>query len=159
MRCVFASIKRGQHFVANNLVARGPPNPPPKTAQNTSLKRHFWRPSCNIRCWDTCGVGFSGARGVLLTCDFRLWMFFLVGSMEFPKGSLNRWDRWYISPQLAGTIPLTYHLYIAYWVTIYHLPPVKGTRNSCWLVVEPTHLQKYDGQNGKLSSPNFAGWR
>ena len=25
-----------------------------------------------------------------------------------------------------------YHLYIAYWVIIYHLPPIKGTRNSCW---------------------------
>ena len=40
-------------------------------------------------------------------------------SMEFP-GSLNRWDRYHIIPQLAGTIPLIYHLYIAYWVIIYH---------------------------------------
>ena len=29
-------------------------------------------------------------------------------------------------------IPLIYHLYIAYWVIIYHLPPIKGTRNSYW---------------------------
>ena len=38
-------------------------------------------------------------------------------------GSLNRWDRYQ---------PLIYHLYIAYWVIIYHLPPIKGTRNNYW---------------------------
>ena len=37
-------------------------------------------------------------------------------SMEFP-GSLNRWDRYHIIPQLAGTIPL---IVLAYWVIIYH---------------------------------------
>ena len=54
---------------------------------------------------------------------------------------VNQWSflvpliggRWHISPQLAGKMPLIYHLYIAYWVIIYHLPPIKGTRNSCWL--------------------------
>ena len=41
-------------------------------------------------------------------------------SMEFP-GSLDRW--WHIITQLA--------ICKWYWVVIYHLPPVKGTRNSC----------------------------
>ena len=42
------------------------------------------------------------------------------------SGSLNRWDRYHIIPQLAGKMPLIYHLYIAFWVIIiycitYHL--------------------------------------
>ena len=38
-------------------------------------------------------------------------------SMEFP-GSLNRWDRWHVIFQLARTISLIYHLYIAFWEVI-----------------------------------------
>ena len=39
-----------------------------------------------------------------------------------------RWDQYHIIPQLAEYIPLIYHFYIANWVIIYHLPPIKGTR-------------------------------
>ena len=51
--------------------------------------------------------------------------------MEVP-GSLNRWDRYHIIPQLAvytTYIPLIYCLLGDY---IYHLPPIKGTRNRYW---------------------------
>ena len=56
--------------------------------------------------------------------------------------------RWYISPNWQY-IPLIYHLYIAYWVIIYHLPPIKGTKNSCWttallhLPQAPPHLLRH----------------
>ena len=33
-------------------------------------------------------------------------------------------------------IPLIYYLYIAYWVIIDHLPPIKGTRNSYWKMAD-----------------------
>ena len=49
------------------------------------------------------------------------------------SGSLNRLDRYHIITQLAGKLPLIYHLYIANWGIIYHLPPIKGTRKLHWI--------------------------
>ena len=48
-------------------------------------------------------------------------------------------------------IPLIYHLYIAYWVIIYHLPPIKGTRNSCWYVhmIPPAVFTSNPGSLGR----------
>ena len=40
--------------------------------------------------------------------------------------------RWHIIPQLAGFLPLIYHLYIAFWGVICYLPPFMGTRNNHW---------------------------
>ena len=43
-----------------------------------------------------------------------------------------------------------YHLYIAYWVIIYHLPPIQGTRNSCWVEHEFQNVRngkKYGQKN------------
>ena len=60
-------------------------------------------------------------------------------SMEFP-GSLNRWDRYHIIPQLAGTIPLIYHFLSLPFVGDYisPSPPIKGTfRNSYWTGLGP----------------------
>ncbi len=45
-------------------------------------------------------------------------------------GSRKRWDRWHIIPQLAGKMPLIYHLYIAFWRVICYLQPFTGTRNN-----------------------------
>ena len=41
--------------------------------------------------------------------------------------------RWYISPQLAVYTTYIPLIYIADWVIICYLPPIKGTRNSCWV--------------------------
>ena len=44
--------------------------------------------------------------------------------------------RWHIIPQLAGKMPLIYHLYLYIYIAfrgiICHLPPIEGTRNSYW---------------------------
>ena len=47
-------------------------------------------------------------------------------------GSLNRWDRYHIIPQLAVYTTYIPLIYCLYWVIIYHLPFIKGTRNSYW---------------------------
>ena len=54
-------------------------------------------------------------------------------SMEWNLGTpKNRWD----TVAYKHPIGNIYHLYIAYWVIIYHIPPIKGTfRNSYWLKI------------------------
>ena len=70
-------------------------------------------------------------------------------------------------------IPLIYHLYIAYWVIIYHLPPIKGTRNSYWFcnttiykttrhITQGPHIVRSENSDGrcifcKTQSPMFWG--
>ena len=59
--------------------------------------------------------------------------------MEFLMVPLNRWDfdRYHIIPPIGRKnttyIPL---IVLAYWVIIYHLPPIKGTRNSYWFLMD-----------------------
>ena len=58
---------------------------------------------------------------------------------------------------LVPLIPLIYHLYIANWVIICYLPPIKGTRNSYWVGGWTNPSEKYDRRIGK-SFPN-KGWK
>ena len=45
-----------------------------------------------------------------------------------------------------------HHLYIANWVIIYHLPPIKGTRNNHWYNWQKHSHQSWD------DSPPLRGW-
>ena len=49
--------------------------------------------------------------GTLVTSKLKMiqWLFLVP---------VKRWDRWHIIPQLAGKLPLIYHLYIACWKII-----------------------------------------
>ena len=64
------------------------------------------------------------ARSSEVQAQFFQWLFRFVPLI----GGI----RYHIIPQLAGRIPLIYHLYIANWVITWYLPPIKGTRNSYW---------------------------
>ena len=79
-------------------------------------------------------------------CNQRLFLVPLIGG------------RWYIMTQVAVyTTYIIYHLYIANWVTICYLPPIKGTRNNQWLQRhESSSVRPYIiSLSGKLSSSIF----
>ena len=85
-------------------------------------------------------VGFGCWFDVMTPQTFDLTKVFWLTAAPF------QWS--FLVPLIGGRyhlytstyIPLIYHLYttyipliyIAYWVIIYHLPPIKGTRNSYW---------------------------
>ena len=73
----------------------------------------IWSASTFIICMSFSSLMDSG-------CPCRLKELFLVPLIG---------GGWYIITQLAVII---YHLYIANWVIIYHLPPIKGTRKLHW---------------------------
>ena len=61
-----------------------------------------------------------------LSSHFQAWI--PPGKWIAVSGSLNRWDRWHIIPQIGSIyhlyttyIPLIYHLYTTYIPLIYHL--------------------------------------
>ena len=48
---------------------------------------------------------------------------------SFP-GSIHRWDRQHIITQFSPIYKWYIYIYTANWVNIYHLPPIKGSRNT-----------------------------
>ena len=86
--------------------------------------------TCNT--WPGLGLSRRFASCSVAGLDFQALPVVLRTMVNGVKpGSLNRWAWYHIIPQLAGKIPLIYHLYIANLGDyISPIPPIKGTRNS-----------------------------
>ena len=85
------------------------------SGQNTN-KHTGWQTYCREETFET--VNLRSSPKVLHT----------LCSMEFP-GSLNRWDWWYIIPQLAVSKWYISGIYCQLGDYISPIPPIKGTRN------------------------------
>ena len=128
--CNFQEKKYLSKQQPNHLLTHFPPK------KNTWDLRKNWPPSDGVEGCDSGGFNKPKEFNATGVSSRDTWPQNGEKLLLIQVSFLVPWigGRWYIIPQLAVYTTYIPLIYIAYWVIIYHLPPVKGTRNSCWLM-------------------------